>query len=80
MKFAFRKNFSFLNDEGNCLLDISIDVIHDLLRKKGECGAAPVGSHFHKNLRSVVLRKIFNSIPIIFKRENSLEPALGKTK
>jgi hypothetical protein len=60
--------------------DCRIDVIHDLLRKKGECGAAPVGSHFHKNLRSVVLLKIFNSIPIIFKRENSLEPALGKTK
>jgi hypothetical protein len=48
--------------------------------EKVECGAAPVGSHFHKNLRSVVLLEIFNSIPIIFKRENSLEPALGKTK
>jgi hypothetical protein len=48
--------------------------------EKGECGAAPVGTHFHKNLRSVVLLEIFNSIPINFKRENSLEPALGKTK
>jgi len=64
----------------NGLDDCWIDVIHDLLRKRGNVFTAPVGSHFHKNLRSIVLLKIFNPIPINFKRENSLEPALEKTK
>jgi hypothetical protein len=29
--------------------DCWIDVIHDLLRKRGNVFTAPVGSHFHKN-------------------------------
>ena len=60
--------------------DCRIDVIHDLLEKTGNVFTAPVGSHFHKNLRSVILLNIFILIPINFKRENSLEPALEKTK
>ena len=44
--------------------DCWIDVIHDLLRKRGNVFTAPVGSYFHKNLRSVILLKIFNPIPI----------------
>ena len=49
-------------------------------KKTGNVFTAPVGSHFHKNLRSVILLNIFILIPINFKRENSLEPALEKTK
>jgi hypothetical protein len=55
-------------------------VIHDLLKKSGNVFTAPVGSHFYNNLRSINLLKILIPITIILKRENSLEPALGKTK
>ncbi len=60
--------------------DCWIDVIHDLLKKRGNVFTAPGGIHFHKNLRSVNPLKILIPKTIILKRENSLEPALGKTK
>lgn len=45
--------------------DCWIDVIHDLLKKRGNVFTAPGGSHFYKNLRIVILFKIFNPKPII---------------
>jgi hypothetical protein len=77
-RMAIKLLFGHGSEDGldNCW----IDVIHDLLEKTGNVFTAPVGSHFHKNLRSVILLNIFILIPINLKRENSLEPALEKTK